>query len=58
MVFGNEGFKGGGRTSSVLKVLFDWAETSGDSAAGDGGCTEACVYVPGCGWRPEERAMI
>lgn len=57
MFFGNDGFRGRGSTSSPLNVLFDWPDSSGDSATGGADCT-AWVYVQGCVWRPEERAMI
>lgn len=57
VVFGVEGFRGIGSASSLLKVLFDWLDSSGGSTAGGADCT-VWVKVPGCGWRPEERAMI
>lgn len=41
----------------MLNVLFDWPDSSGDSTTGGADCT-VWVYVQGCVWRPEERAMI
>lgn len=59
-------FRGRGIVSSLLNVRFDSLESSespvtiGGGGGGGGGddCNVLWPNVPGCCWRPEERAMI